>query len=126
MKETLLRAIYMPVLLFIVLQPMYSYLDYMYDTAVKANAAYLTQKAAVEGRVTPQLRNQVIENLKAVGFHEDEIRIESDPMIRYRGERIDVTVRVERDRALFPYVFTSQSMPKEYVGHGTILSEYVD
>jgi hypothetical protein len=126
MKETLLRAIYMPVLLYILLQPMYSYLDYLYDTAVKANAAYLTQKAAVEGKVTPQLRQEVINKLTAIGFHEDEIQIESDAVTRYRGERIDVTIRVNRKRTLFPYIFTSESMPDDYVGHGTIMSEYMD
>jgi N-methylhydantoinase A/oxoprolinase/acetone carboxylase beta subunit len=126
MKETLLRAIYMPLLLYIILQPMYSYLDYLYDLAVKANTAYLTQKAATVGRVTPELRQEVVEKLMAVGFKEDEIQIESNSSVRYRGERIDVTVRVERDRTLFPYMFTSASMPNVYVGHGTIMSEYVD
>jgi hypothetical protein len=98
----------------------------MYEMAVKANAAYLTQKAAVEGKVTPQLRQEVINNLTAIGFHDDEIQIESDPMTRYRGERIDVTIKVYRKRTLFPYIFSSESMPDYYVGHGTIMSEYMD
>lgn len=126
MKETLLRAIYMPLVLYIILQPLYSYLDYTYDVTVKANAAYLTQKAAAEGRVTTNLRQQVINNLKAIGFKEDEIQIETDPGIRYRGERIDVTVKVLRERKLFPYLFSSKSMPNYYVGHGSIMSEYLE
>jgi len=126
MKETLIRAIYMPVLLYMILQPMLSYLDYLYDLVVKSNTAYLTQKAAVEGMVTPQLEQEVIDNLTAVGFSEDEIHIESNPTIRYRGERIDVIVRVERDRTLFPYIFTNKQQPSYYYGHGSIISEYLD
>jgi len=126
MKETLIRAIYMPVLLYMILQPMLSYLDYLYDLVVKLNTAYLTQKAAVEGMVTPQLEQEVINNLTAVGFSEDEIHIESNPTIRYRGERIDVIVRVERDRTLFPYIFTNKQQPSYYYGHGSIISEFLD
>lgn len=126
MKETLLRAIYMPVLLYMILQPMLSYLDYLYELNVQANTAYLTQKAAAEGRVTPQLVQEVTNNLKAIGFSEDEIHIESDPTVKYRGERIDVIVRVERNRTLFPIAFTSQAQPKHYYGRGTIMSEYLD
>ena len=125
-KETILRAIYMPILLYMILQPILSYLDHLYDNAVKSNTAYLTQKAATEGRVTPQLIQEVTNNLKAIGFSEDEIHIESDPVLRYRGERIDVAIRVERNRTLFPFNFTSKSQPNYYYAHNSIMSELLN
>jgi len=126
MKETLLRALYMPILLIMILQPMLSYLDYLLDLTVKANTNYLVQKAAVEGRVTPHLRQEVIDNLKAVGFSENQIWIEYDPVVRHRGERIDVSITVFRNRMLFPYLFTSKTLPNSYYAKGSILSEYLD
>jgi hypothetical protein len=116
----------MPVLLYMILQPTLSYLDYLYDLQVKANTAYLAQKAATEGRVTPQLMQEVTNNLKAIGFSEGEIHIEADTILRYRGERIDVAIRVERNRTLFPFNFTSKSQPNYYYAHNTIVSEYLD
>lgn len=126
MKETLLRALYMPILLYMILQPMLSYLDYLLDLNVKANTAYLVQRAGVEGKVTEELKQEVIQNLMAVGFSPSEIHIEADPTLRYRGERLNITIRVDHRRNLFPYWFTRQPVPNAYYGHGTIMSEYLE
>ncbi|NOU80110.1 hypothetical protein GC101_14660 [Paenibacillus sp. LMG 31459] len=126
MKATVLRALFMWLVLFIILQPIFTYIDYLLDLQVKANTSYITQKAATEGMVTASMRGEVISNLKAVGFPENSIEITSSTeMILERKQRIDVYVTAPRVN-LFPYNFSGVSQPTRYYGHGSIMSEYLD
>lgn len=126
MKATVLRALFMWLVLFIVLQPMFTYIDYLLDLQVKANTSYLAQKAAVEGTVTPTLKNEVIQHLQAVGFRESDIEITSDASaVQERSSRLDVYIKAPRIH-MFPYNFSSGSTPGYYYGHGSIMSEYLD
>lgn len=94
MKETVLRALFMWLVLFIILQPIFTYIDYLLDLQVKANTSYITQKAATEGMVTASMRNEVISNLKAIGFSEASIEITSSTdTVQERKQRIDVCNR---------------------------------
>lgn len=126
MKATVLRALFLWLVLFILLQPMMTYVDYLLDLQIKANTAYLTQKTAVEGRVTPALRSEVVANLTAVGFTASSIDITSaSEAVMERSQRLDVYLSAPRVR-LFPYWFTDASQPERYYGHGSIMSEYLD
>ncbi|MFC3748485.1 MULTISPECIES: hypothetical protein [Paenibacillus] len=126
MKATVLRALFMWLVLFIILQPIFTYLDYLLDLQVKANTSFLTQKAATEGMVTSAMRSEVISNLKAVGFPEASISITSSTeSVQARKQRIDVYVTAPRLN-LFPYKFSGMSQPTRYYGHGSIMSEYLD
>ena len=126
MKATVLRALFMWLVLFIILQPIFTYIDYLLDLQVKANTSYITQKAATEGMVTASMRGEVISNLRAVGFPENAIEITSSTeMILERKQRIDVYVTAPRVN-LFPYNFSGASQPTRYYGHGSIMSEYLD
>lgn len=112
--------------LFIILQPIFTYIDYLLDLQVKANTSYITQKAATEGMVTAAMRSEVIANLKAVGFPEASIVITSSAAtVQERKQRIDVYVTAPRVN-LFPYNFSGMSQPSQYYGHGSIMSEYLD
>src|SRR5690606_29468253 len=106
-------------------QPIVDYTHYLKDLIVKTNTTYIAQKAAVEGTITPALRNEVIDNLKAVGFREDEIEIEFDSSVYDRGNRLDVIIRAERP-GLFVYNFSGLDGPNYYYGHDYIMSEYLD
>ncbi|WP_150265731.1 hypothetical protein [Paenibacillus tepidiphilus] len=126
MKETVLRALFMWLVLFIILQPIFTYIDYLLDLQVKANTSYITQKAATEGRVTDSMRSEVIANLAAVGIPEASISITSSTAsVQQRKQRIDVYVTASRVN-LFPYNFSGASQPTRYYGHGSIMSEYLD
>ncbi|CAH1217366.1 hypothetical protein PAECIP111892_04400 [Paenibacillus auburnensis] len=126
MKETVLRALFMWLVLFIILQPIFTYIDYLLDLQVKANTSYITQKAATEGIVTAAMKSEVIANLKAVGFPEASIAISSSTeTVQERKQRIDVYITAPRLN-LFPYNFSGMSQPTSYYGHGSIMSEYLD
>lgn len=126
MKETILRALFLWFTLFILLQPIFSYIDSLLDVQVKANTSYLAQKAATEGMVTSSLKNEVINNLERLGFSADEIQITSSTAtIQERKTRIDVYIRAPRIN-LFPYTFGKVAQPKEYYGHSSIMSEYLN
>lgn len=125
MKETVLKALYLWIILILITQPIIDYIDYLKDLIVKSNTSYITQKAAVDGTVSDALKTDVINNLKSVGFQEDEITIEFENVIKDRKERLDVVIQVERPR-MFLYSFTSVSQPQYYYGHGYIMSEYLD
>jgi hypothetical protein len=125
-KETVLRALFMWLVLFIILQPIFTYIDYLLDLQVKANTSYITQKAATEGIVTAAMKSEVIANLKAVGFPEASIAISSSTeTVQERKQRIDVYITAPRLN-LFPYNFSGMSQPTRYYGHGSIMSEYLD
>jgi hypothetical protein len=112
--------------LFIILQPIFTYIDYLLDLQVKANTSYITQKAATEGMVTASMRAEVVSNLRAVGFPADSIEItSSSETVLERKQRIDVYVTAPRVN-LFPYNFSGASQPEHYYGHGSIMSEYLD
>lgn len=126
MKATVLRALFMWLVLFIILQPLFTYIDYLLDLQVKANTSYLVQKAATEGMVTSTMRNEVISNLKAVGFPEASISVTSSTeTVQTRKQRIDVYITAPRLN-LFPYKFADAAQPTRYYGHGSIMSEYLD
>jgi hypothetical protein len=126
MKATVLRALFMWLVLFIILQPIFTYIDYLLDLQVKANTSYLAQKAATEGMLTSAMRSEVVSNLKAVGFPEASISITSNTeTVQERKHRIDVYVTAPRMN-LFPYNFSTGSQPTRYYGHGSIMSEYLD
>ncbi|QQZ64652.1 hypothetical protein JI735_33940 (plasmid) [Paenibacillus sonchi] len=126
MKATVLRALFMWLVLFIILQPLFSYIDYLLDLQVKANTSYITQKAATEGMVTSALKSEVTSNLTALGFSASSIQITSSTTsVIDRKNRLDVYIKAPRI-SIFPYNFSSQTLPEYYYGHGSIMSEYID
>lgn len=126
MKETVLRALFMWLILFVILQPIFTYIDYLLDLQVKANTSYITQKAATEGMVTSAMKSEVIANLTAVGFSASSISITSKTeTVQERKSRLDVYITAPRIN-LFPYNFSSNTASLNYYGHGSIMSEYLD
>jgi len=126
LKATVLRALFMWLVLFIILQPIFTYIDYLLDLQVKANTSYITQKAATEGMVTSMMKTEVINNLRALGFSESSIQISSTTeTVQVRKSRLDVYIKAPRIH-MFPYDFSSQTPSSYYYGHGTIMSEYLD
>lgn len=126
MKETVLRALFMWLVLFILLQPIFTYIDYLLDLQVKANTSYIAQKAATEGMVTSALKTEVTNNLRAVGFAVSSIQITSSTTtVLDRKSRLDVYIKAPRI-SMFPYKFSAQTQPQYYYGHGSIMSEYLD
>lgn len=112
--------------LFIILQPIFTYIDYLLDLQVKANTSYITQKAATEGMVTASMRSEVVDNLKALGFSEASIEITSSTeTVQDRNTRLDVYVKAPRI-SMFPYNFSGETQSSYYYGHGSIMSEYLD
>jgi len=108
------------------LQPIFTYIDYLLDLQVKANTSYITQKAATEGMVTSAMKSEVIANLTAVGFSATSISITSKTeTVQDRKTRLDVYITAPRIN-LFPYNFSSSTGALNYYGHGSIMSEYLD
>ena len=125
MKETILRALFLWLALIIIVQPILSHKDYLLDVLVKANTAYITEKAAPEGMVTPSLKQEVFDNLSAVGFDPTEISITyNTSVVMQRKERLDVTLQIPR-APLFLYNFSSQTQPSYYYAHSYTMSEYL-
>lgn len=96
----------------------------MLDVVVKANAEYAAQKAAPYGYITPDIRQEIIDNLTAVGFNADQIVIESQLEKQERGDRIDVIIRAPRLPMLL-YRFGSSQLPTEYFAHAYTTSESI-
>lgn len=88
----------------------------------KANANYLAQKAAVEGYVTESMKQQIIDNLKRVGFQESEISITYQTVQVERGDRIDVAISAPRAPS-FVFNFSGEDNGR-YYARANIMSEF--
>lgn len=124
-SSTFARIFFMWFAFVIILQPLFSQLDYFMDTTVKANAEYAAQKAAPNGTVTEEIRSQVRNNLAAVGFNPDSITIDATGGIKSRGETMEVVIRAPRIVQSFVYKFGSSEPPTEYFAHTYTTSEYI-
>lgn len=124
-SSTFARIFFMWFAFVIILQPLFSQLDYFMDTTVKANAEYAAQKAAPNGTVTEEIRSEVRNNLAAVGFNPDSITIDATGGIKSRGEKMEVVIRAPRIVQSFVYKFGSAEPPKEYFAHTYTASEYI-
>lgn len=124
MREAMLRVVFFWLVLFMTMQPILSSIDYFLDLHVRSITAYIAEKAAPEGMVTSQLRDEAIELLTAVGFRESDIEITYTNTMQDRGNRIDVIVKVPRDM-FFLYNFASNT-PSFYYSRSSVMSEYID
>jgi len=110
--------------LLILVQPSLSHIDYLRDLVVKSTAEYAAQKAAPAGGVTPELQQEILGNLAAVGFDPAQVVVESTSTTVDRGERIDVRIRAPR-LPMFLWRFGRESWPQEHYAHAVVMSEYV-
>lgn len=125
MKSAVLAQIlFLWLFVLILLQPMLSHQDYMLNVAVKANADYAAEKAAPYGHVTPELRQEILDNLRGIGFDPSQIMIESQVIQQERGERIDVIIRAPR-MPMFLYRIGNSQLPREYFAHSYTTSEFL-
>jgi hypothetical protein len=124
MKETLVRALFFWLTLMILVQPMLSHIDFLLDMIVKANTEYAAEKAAPEGILSGALRQDVLQNLAAVGFDPSEVVLESSATVVERTERLDVRIQAPR-RPMLLFRFGSEALPEHYYGHAYVMSEYI-
>lgn len=124
-SSTLARLFFMWFAFLVLLQPLFSHLDYFLDTTVKANAEYAAQKAAPYGRMTEEIKTQIRDNLAAVGFRPDSVSIDATGGVKPRGEMMEVVIRAPRIVQSFIYKFGSSDPPTEYFAHTYTTSEYI-
>lgn len=124
-SSTFARIFFLWFAFLVLLQPMFSQLDYFLDTAVKANAEYAAQKAAPNGTMTEEVRAKIRQNLAAVGFNSDSIAIEATGGIKSRGETMEVVIRAPRIVQSFIYKFGTTEPPTQYFAHTYTTSEYI-
>lgn len=119
-------ALFMWVTIIMILQPIFSYRDYLIDNLFKSYAFNIAQQAAVEGYVTPSLKQDLVEKLKKIGFSEDEIELTYSTIEVDRGTAIDIKLKGPRPPS-FPYFFGSNSPnDRSYYAHVDIMSEHLD
>lgn len=124
-SSTFARIFFMWFAFVVLLQPMFSQVDYFLDTTVKANAEYAAQKAAPNGTMTEDVKMRIRQNLAAVGFNPDSIVIEATGGIKSRGETMEVVIRAPRIVQSFIYKFGSTAPPTQYFAHTYTTSEYI-
>jgi hypothetical protein len=124
MTSTLSRVLFLWVALIILIQPLWSHLDYLLDVVVKSNAEYAAQKAAPYGSITPEISQEVLAHLTAVGFDPAQVLIESENGVQPRGGAIDVKIRAPRLPQFF-YRFGQANFPEQYYAHAYTTSEWI-
>lgn len=97
--------------------------DYIIQALERAN-----EKAAVEGYYTDEIKQELIELVKKVGYSEDDIELLVTSDIRYRGEFVEGSVKVPNQ---FYYIMIDSlldrgnTQPKSHVHYTSRMSEYV-
>lgn len=113
-------------LIFMVLQPMLSHIDYTLSIVVKSNAEYAAQKMAPAGMLTAEVKEAVMENLAQVGFKAADVQWQTNTTQPLkRGEHLEVTIIAPR-MPMFVLSFFGQELPKDYYARAYTTSEWVD
>jgi hypothetical protein len=119
------RALLIWFSIFMLLQPILSYRDYLLDTLVKSNTYFLAQVSAPDGFVSPTNRQVVLNNLQRVGITPATVQIISESTIKDRGERLDVEIQAPRANS-FLLNFGDIPQSNIYIGHAYVMSERMD
>ncbi len=125
MSITISKAFLYWVVILMILQPWLSYRDFLIEGIIKSNTNHIAQLAAVQGYVTPQIRDELIQNLGKIGYSPSEVNLTYSTVQVERGERIDIVVTAPRAPS-FAFLFSSSDEPKNYYARANVMSEYLD
>ncbi|MBJ6360493.1 hypothetical protein ACFOQM_04090 [Paenibacillus sp. GCM10012307] len=125
MSGAFVRVAFVWMLIFLIIQPLLSHIDYLLYVVVKSNANYAAEKAAPDGMLTPSVREQVLANLQAVGIDPSQVVIVSNASSPLkRGEELEIQIEAPR-LPMFVYQFTGQELPTTYFAKAYTTSEYI-
>ncbi|MGO4697733.1 hypothetical protein AB4Z50_25940 [Paenibacillus sp. 2TAB26] len=119
---------------FVILTPIFLY--YLFQPGVERTISYKDQVlqkkafeaahlAAIEGRITPEIKEAILDELTAVYFDRDKIQITGTTITAPRGELIEVTLRYPQGPTQIFNLFGSDEA-RDYNYPISIMSEYIE
>lgn len=124
MNKVIALLILSPIMLYILYQPSVDRTVQYRDQVLQKVAYELAHLTSLEGRLTPEIRNQIRTRLASVYFDTSKLTITGPDTTVGRGELINVTLRYPQGRTQIFDLFGSASL-RDYYYTITIMSEHV-
>ncbi|KYD21377.1 MULTISPECIES: hypothetical protein [Bacillales] len=108
----------------IMFAPILSYLDSLHREAVEVVLSEGARKAAVEGRFTDEIIDDMVGKLvEKYNFDEDKIHVEATTTVTPRAEYIEATITAPRSFIFVLNIFNQG--PREFKKSIRVMSEYI-
>ncbi|WP_168121884.1 hypothetical protein [Paenibacillus sp. HB172176] len=125
MKSVIALLILSPILLYVWFQPSINRTVQYRDQVLQKQAYEMSYLVALEGRLTPEIRETVLAKLEGMYFDRQKVTLTGPATAVERGEQLKVTLRYPQGRTeLFDLFGHAES--RDYFYSMTIMSEYVD
>lgn len=109
----------------IMFAPILAYIDSLHREAVEVVLQEGAKKAAIEGRFTDAIINEMKQDLVShYNFDEDKITITATKTLRYRQEYLDARIEVPRGPIFLLNIFNQG--PNTIEKETRVMSEYLD
>jgi hypothetical protein len=125
MKSVIALLILSPILLYVWFQPSIDRTIQYRDQVLQKQAYEMAHLAALEGRLTPQIREAILAKLESVYFNRQKVIISGPTTAVERGEVLTVTLRYPQGRTEIFDLF-GRSSSRDYYYSIPIMSEYVE
>ncbi|GBG08089.1 hypothetical protein PAT3040_02656 [Paenibacillus agaridevorans] len=125
MKSVIALLILSPILFYVWFQPSINRTIQYRDQVLQKQAYEMAHLAALEGRLTPQIREAILAKLESVYFNRQKVIISGPTTAVERGEVLTVTLRYPQGRTEIFDLF-GRSSSRDYYYSIPIMSEYVE
>jgi hypothetical protein len=125
MKSVIALLFLSPILLYVWFQPSIDRTIQYRDQVLQKQAYEMAHLAALEGRLTPQIREAILAKLESVLFNRQKVIISGPTSAVERGEVLTVTLRYPQGRTEIFDLF-GRSSSRDYYSSIPIMSEYVE
>ncbi|MDF2835193.1 MAG: hypothetical protein K0Q63_833 [Paenibacillus sp.] len=125
MKSVIALLFLSPILLYVWFQPSIDRTIQYRDQVLQKQAYEMAHLAALEGRLTPQIREAILAKLESVLFNRQKVIISGPTSAVERGEVLTVTLRYPQGRTEIFDLF-GRSSSRDYYYSIPIMSEYVE
>ncbi|QKS46820.1 hypothetical protein HUB94_20265 (plasmid) [Paenibacillus cellulosilyticus] len=95
------------------------------DQVLQKKANQMAHLAALEGRLSPEIKEQVLSDLDDLYFDRDSVKLEGPDTVSLRGEVMDVSLRYPQGPTqIFDLFGTDEA--RDYYYPISIMSEYLE
>ena len=100
MKQFIILAVSLPMLLLFVVQNTTQQMSYMKISYIDDCVYQAKEEAKQRGCFSDDIIGRLIDNIALMGIEEDKLNIRADESVKYRGETIDYTLEIEVGEAM--------------------------
>ncbi|OBZ09123.1 hypothetical protein A7975_23700 [Bacillus sp. FJAT-26390] len=125
MKTVIAFVMLSPFFLYFIFQPSVERTIQYRDQVLQKKAYEAAHLAALEGRLTPEIKEQILDQLEDAYFKRDKIQLNGTAIAAPRGELLNVTLQYPQGPTQIFNLFGSDE-PRDYYYPISIMSEHIE